>query len=96
MFASFTYVESDVVALHVVRDTWDLRTDHLKEPSPIGRCKETGESIWHPSKVGTTSLRSEHAQLVTNTESSLWKDFDLQEKLSIAMKINLDKVVYLD
>ena len=33
-FASFTYVESDVVALHVVKDTQDLRTDHLKEPSP--------------------------------------------------------------
>ena len=45
MFASFTYEESDVLAIHVVRDTWDLRTDNLKEQSLIERCEETSEDI---------------------------------------------------
>ena len=44
-------MEVNVVALHVVRDTWGLRTDNLKEPSPIGRFEETSES-------NLTSIRS--------------------------------------
>ena len=45
MFVSSTFVESDVVALHEVREAWDLRTDHLKEPSPIKASEETSEDI---------------------------------------------------
>ena len=44
-FVSFTEMEEDVVALHVVRDSWNWRTDHLKEPGPIGRGEETSEGI---------------------------------------------------
>ena len=57
-------MEVNVVVLHVARDTCDLRTDHLKETSPIGSYEEIGESIWRPSEVGTTSLTSEHSTRV--------------------------------
>ena len=38
----------DVVAFHIVTDTWHLKTDHLKEPSHIGRFEETSESSMTP------------------------------------------------
>ena len=38
-------MESDMVVLHEVRKAWDLRTDHLKEPSPIKASEETSEDI---------------------------------------------------
>ena len=91
MFASFTYVEQDVVALHVVTDSWDLRTDHLKEPRPIGRCEETSENILRPSEVGTTSLKERTIAAESNKESSSLRTF-IYKKSSDCNVIDLDRL----
>ena len=67
-------MESNVVALHTVRDSWDLRTDHLKELRSIRRFEKTSESSLMSIKVGLMSLRSEHMELTQKEGFYLWKD----------------------
>ena len=49
------------------RDTWDLRTDHLKEPSPIRHLEEINKSsltsIRNRDDVPKVQIRVQHLQI---------------------------------